>query len=287
MRIKLGSMTLLLLLSVGGLAQTAPPASLRLSKLECEGLQKVSKEKAIEVSGLSLGQSLKLDDLNTVTDKLYASGLFARARYNYSWMGEQLEVVFRVEEAKLATLEPAAAPQIAKPNVLGRIEFTGLQRCDHATVTQVVGLKTGEAFDQQQLDAAAKRLAETGYFAELNYSFATQDGQANVRFKVVEAKWEARCLFDNFIWLTQPEIYAAIRREIPLFEDSAPDNVHIVNRLTAILDQLLQQHGIARKTSYLVVTGNIDDEKARSSVSRHRCAAACMQRALSWRDTCA
>ena len=162
------------------------------------------------------------------------------------------------------TAAPAPAePKAAKPIVLGRIEFQGLQRCDQATAAKAVALKAGVPFDQGQLDAAAKRLAETGYFAELNYSFASQDGQANVLFKTVEAKWDARCLFDNFIWFTQPEIYAAIRQHIPWFDGTAPDNVHIVNRLTAILDQLLQQRGIPRKTNYLIVTGNIEDEKAR------------------------
>lgn len=96
----------LLLLSLPGVAQTAPPAVLRLAKLEIEGLQKISKEKALAISGLSLGQSLKLDDLNAVADKFYASGLFAQVRYRYSWTGEQLDVVFQVEEAKRVAPAP-------------------------------------------------------------------------------------------------------------------------------------------------------------------------------------
>jgi outer membrane protein assembly factor BamA len=176
MRVYLRSKVLVLLatwLAIGASAwaQTPAPTTFRLAKLEFEELQKISKEKAVELSGLSLGQSLKLEDLNPVIDKLFASGQFAQIRYRYGWTGDQLEVIFQVEEAKLTATVSVPIPQTAKPVVLGKIEFKGLQRCDLATSIKASGLKTATPFEQKQLNEAAKRLINTGFFAEINYSF--------------------------------------------------------------------------------------------------------------------
>ncbi|MBK6799419.1 MAG: hypothetical protein IPG76_22270 [Acidobacteria bacterium] len=49
--------------------QDPPPAEFQLDKLDLEGLQKVDREKIIEISGLKTGQRLELEDLNRATDK--------------------------------------------------------------------------------------------------------------------------------------------------------------------------------------------------------------------------
>ena len=244
-------------LAMSVLAQTPMPATFQLAKVDFEGLQKVSKEKAFELSGLTLGQSLKIEDLNTASNKLYASGQFALIRYKYSWTGEQLEVIFQVEEAKPVAPAPTPTPKATKPLVFGKIEFKGLQRCDLATAVKASGLKAGTPFDRNQVNTAAKRLINTGFFAEINYTFDQEEERLNIVFEVSEAKWESKCFFDNFIWFTEKEIYDAIRQEIPWFDGTAPDNGETINLLKGILDRLLQQRGIARKTDYLVEAGDI------------------------------
>jgi outer membrane protein assembly factor BamA len=238
-------------------AQTPMPTAFRLAKVDFEGLARISQERAVELSGLTLGQSLKLEDLNAAADKLYASGQFARVSYRYSWKGEQLEVTFLVEEAKPATPAPAPPPKVAKPVVWGKIEFQGLQRCDLATAVKAAGLKAETPFEQGQLNIAAKRLLSTGFFAEITYSFNQEEERVHALFTVVEAKWDGHCVFDNFIWFTRQEIYDAIRQEIPWFDGTAPDNPALINLLTGILDRLLQQRGIPRNTDYAVNAGDL------------------------------
>lgn len=82
------------------------------------------------MSGLTLGQSLKFADLKTATNKLVDSGLFANVRYRYSWDGDNLDVIFEVEESKPP--EPAPAPAAPKSLALGKIAFSGLKRCNGA-----------------------------------------------------------------------------------------------------------------------------------------------------------
>src|SRR2546426_128563 len=80
--------------------QNPETQTFRLNKVDVNGLQKVSGEKFLEVSGLRLGQSVKIADLKTIANKVYESGLFASINYKYSWDGDNLDVTFEIVESK-------------------------------------------------------------------------------------------------------------------------------------------------------------------------------------------
>ncbi|MCI0337278.1 MAG: hypothetical protein L0226_06865, partial [Acidobacteria bacterium] len=259
---------LLLLCSQGIAQQDQNTIAYRLSKVEIVGLQKVSREKFLELSGLQLNQSLKLADLQTVADKLYGSSLFAKIRYRYNWMGELLDVVFEVEEVSPDPTEPSS-PVTAKPLVLGKIEFNGLQRCDSTTAIQATMLQVGAPFEQKQLNAAAKRLAGTGYFSEINYNYRKESGQAVALFEVVEFKWDVPCIFDNFVWFTTQELHDAVRKKIPSFEGASPDDEGIPNAIKTVLEQLLRHHRIDRGVNFIISSGNLEDPAVKAKKEFH------------------
>ncbi|HKC85422.1 MAG TPA: hypothetical protein VKG02_05575 [Blastocatellia bacterium] len=49
--------------------QNPETQTFRLNKLDVNGLQKISREKFLEVSGLQLGQGVKFADLKTASNK--------------------------------------------------------------------------------------------------------------------------------------------------------------------------------------------------------------------------
>ena len=253
-----------LLLAIGLSAKAQPDpetVTFRLNKIEVNGLQKVSREKFLEASGLRLGQNIKFADLKTVADKLYNSGLFARVSYRYNWTAENLDVIFDVEESKPAA--PSPAPATSKTPALGKIEFSGLQRYDQATAAKTLDLQLGAAFDQNRLKAAAKHLLDTGYFSEVNYSYREENGQIVTLFEVTEFKWDTPCVFDNFVWFTQQELRDAVRKRIPGFDGAAPDNEIIPNQIKAALEELLRQRGIGRGVNFMVSVGDLDAPNVR------------------------
>lgn len=248
--------SLLLLVGAQARAEQEPETqTFRLNRLNVNGLQKISREKFLEVSGLRLGQNIKFADLKTVTNKLYGSGLFTKARYQYSWMGESLNVTFDVEERRPAPPRPAPAPP--KKPMLGNIEFSGLQRCDRTTAANASGLQLGAAFDQKQLNAAAKRLADTGYFSEVNYSYREVNGQMVALFEVTEFKWDVECVFDNFVWFSQQELRDTVRKQIPGFDGALPDNEIVPQKIKAALEELLRGRGIQRVVNFIVSVGDL------------------------------
>src|SRR5215475_10361080 len=248
--------SLFLLAGLMARAQQNPETqTFRLNKLDVNGLQKISREKFLEVSGLQLGQSLKFADLKTVANKLYESGHFASVKYRYSWDGDNLDVNFEIEESK--SPEPSSAPAAPKTSVLGKLEFSGLQRCDQATAVNASGLQLGATIDQKQLNAAAKRLADTGYFSDVNYSYREVDGQMVALFEMTEFKWDTPCVFDNFVWFTPQELRDAVRKQIPGFEGAVADHEVFPKKIKAALAELLRSRGIQREVDFQVDVGNI------------------------------
>jgi outer membrane protein insertion porin family len=254
--------SLFLLSGLGARAQQNPETqTFRLNKVDVNGLQKISREKFLEVSGLQLGQGVKFADLKVVTNKLYESGLFASVKYRYSWDGDNLDVIFDIEESKPPETSPA--PASAKTPVIGKIEFSGLQRCDQATAVNAVGLQLGAAMDQKQLNAATKRLGDTGYFSDVNYSYREVDGQMVAQFNVTEFEWDVPCVFDNFVWFAPQELREAVRKQIPGFEGAVADHLVFPKKIKATLEELLRSRGIQREVDFIIGVRDMDTSGSR------------------------
>lgn len=159
-----------------------------------------------------------------------------------------------------AEQEPArSGPAPARPGslTLGKIEFSGLRRCDRATAVNASGLQLGAAFDQKQLKTAAKRLADTGYFSDVNYSYREVGGQIVAIFEVTEYTWDVECVFDNFIWFTQTELRDAVRKQIPGFDGVLPDSDLLSRKVQLALEELLRRRGLPWAVDYMVSVGDL------------------------------
>src|SRR6185369_14974922 len=107
---------------------------------------------------------------------------------------------------------------------IAKIETEGLQTLTSETVIATSGLKVGDAFSVEATDAAAERLVSSGLFKKVGYSTRNAGTNVTITFKLEELKGQlSPVVFDNFIWFTDEELSAAIKREVPTFNGSAPD----------------------------------------------------------------
>jgi outer membrane protein insertion porin family len=93
---------LLLIILVAGLFAITPsqqPAR-TIAKIEIEGLQQLSAAEVIATSGLKPGAVFAVEELDAAAQRLADSGLFANVSYRTITKGNQLAIVFHVEEAK-------------------------------------------------------------------------------------------------------------------------------------------------------------------------------------------
>jgi outer membrane protein assembly factor BamA len=77
--------------------QTAQPA-MRLERIEFKGLERVKVDEALEKSGLKVGQSVTIEELDVVANNLLASGLFKNLSYNIKGTTDKAVLTFTVIE---------------------------------------------------------------------------------------------------------------------------------------------------------------------------------------------
>jgi outer membrane protein assembly factor BamA len=134
---------------------------------------------------------------------------------------------------------------------IARIEVVGLQRLTPEEVIATTGLKTGQPFSVEGLDAAGQRLVDSGLFEKVGYLTTTKANQITVTFQVEEAKGgQSAVVFDNFVWFTNDELIAAIKREVPSFNGSAPDAGRMTDDIKRALQSLLKEHAIDGGVDY-------------------------------------
>jgi outer membrane protein assembly factor BamA len=136
---------------------------------------------------------------------------------------------------------------------IGKIEFEGLQRLAAEDMIETTTLKIGQPFDVSVLDVAAQRLMDSGLFKNVAYRTHANHDQMTITFQVEETKGgDSRVLFDNFIWFTDEELVAAVRRDVPFFSGTAPDLGNGTLAITHALQRLLQEHNIEGTVEYMV-----------------------------------
>jgi outer membrane protein assembly factor BamA len=132
-----------------------------------------------------------------------------------------------------------------------KIETEGLQTLTSATVIATSGLKVGDAFSVEAVDAAAERLVNSGLFKKVGYSTRNVGANVTITFKLEELKGQlSPVAFDNFIWFSDEELVDAIKREVPSFNGSAPNAGDTTEAIKKALQNLLAERKLPGQIEY-------------------------------------
>ncbi|MDX6404419.1 MAG: hypothetical protein QOH70_1874 [Blastocatellia bacterium] len=158
----------------------------------------------------------------------------------------------RLAAGIVLTLAVGSVPLAAQQRqTLGRIEFVGLKRLTHDQVVTMSGLKVGQVIDANILDAAAAELLKSGLFRRLSYGVHNVGNQAVVTFKVEESAVNLPVVFENFVWFSNDEIVAAVRKDLTFFNGTSPASGETPDKIAAALQRLLNERHIAGQVDYL------------------------------------
>lgn len=134
---------------------------------------------------------------------------------------------------------------------IARIEAEGLQTLTTETLIATSGLKIGESFSVEATDAAAERLLNSGLFKKVAYRTRTVGANVTITFQLEELKGQlSPVVFDNFIWFSDEELTAAIKREVPSFSGSAPDIGNTNEAIKKALQNLLAERKLPGQVEY-------------------------------------
>jgi outer membrane protein assembly factor BamA len=141
---------------------------------------------------------------------------------------------------------------IAQTYTARQIDFTSPGDFTQKQLEDAAGLHPGSTLTASDLGAAAQRLVDTGYFADVG---ATIDGKlaaATIKFdlKPIPRAQLLHVGFENFVWLTHDEIEAAVHAKFPMFIDYLPDNSPHQDDIKAALTTALAAKSIAARVTF-------------------------------------
>ncbi len=133
-----------------------------------------------------------------------------------------------------------------------KIEVEGLVNLTAAEVIASSGLKTGTPLSVPALDAAGQKLFDSGLFKKVAYRTTSKGNQVTVILQVEEVSGgQSPVVFDNFVWFTNDELTAAIKREVPSYNGMAADAGRMTDDIKRALENLLREKHVDGVVEYL------------------------------------
>ncbi len=165
----------------------------------------------------------------------------------------KLNIFFGIA-AILALTVPLSAQRSRKPQsgpvAIAAIHATGSKRFAEADIVADSGLRKGDQASVPDLEAAAKNLAASGAFKEVNYSYQGGSGGLRVEFRVTDADRFVPVRFDNFAWLPPKQLLDKLHEAVPLFSGELPERGNLADQVQQELQALLTGLGVAGTVHY-------------------------------------
>jgi outer membrane protein assembly factor BamA len=145
---------------------------------------------------------------------------------------------------------------------VAKIEVEGIEHLSVDEVIATSGLKTGGPLSVAELDAAGQKLVDSGLFTKVGYRTTSKGNQVTVIFQVKERSGgQSAVVFDNFVWFTDDELIATIKRQVPSFAGTASDAGSMSENIKRALENLLKEHHIDGTVDYGAEQAGLNSEK--------------------------
>jgi outer membrane protein assembly factor BamA len=136
-----------------------------------------------------------------------------------------------------------------------KIYFTGAAPYSDADLTSVVGLQSGQLFNDNEVQAGSQRLVDTGLFDSVAMTGTGKGPTRQVRFTIKPTPDDKLlpASFANFVWFTPAELDHALRAHVPLYHGLLPDSGNFADSVQAALVAMLKDKSINATVSHTVV----------------------------------
>jgi outer membrane protein assembly factor BamA len=146
----------------------------------------------------------------------------------------------------------AAPPQTsAAERKLISIKATGSKRFASEDIATASGLLLGSTLVDDDFKKAARRLAETGAFTDVAYTFTYSSAGTKLEFQVVDAAKFLPAHFEDFVWFTDDELQKRLHERLPLYHGELPVGGRLPDLVSDVLQALLVENNIPGIVQYL------------------------------------
>ncbi len=158
---------------------------------------------------------------------------------------------------------------------LAGVEAEGLQSLTVERIVALSGLTVGQPVAETDLQAAAQRLIDSGFFRTITYRYRYQGENLTAIFVVEEGETRVPVVFDNFVWLGDEELRGAVRSQMRHFDGTAPPVEESRRAIVDGLRVLLHEKDIRTQIRYEAVsdprTGQVSEMVFRADVDLPIC----------------
>lgn len=155
----------------------------------------------------------------------------------------------------------AGAQRPAQPaSKLAAISVTGSKRYKSEDLAAETGLKPGASVTRTDLQNAADALTQLGIFSNVGYRFSSAPAGVTVIYEVADGP-ALPVAFDNFPWVSDDDLRAAIKAAVPMFDGTGPTSGKYLDEMAAAMTHFLETKGIFVKISDTSMADPLTDEQ--------------------------
>ena len=130
------------------------------------------------------------------------------------------------------------------------IKVTGSKRFQEAAIAAASGLQVGTSVVEDDFKKAARRLGDTGAFADVGYTFSYSSAGTKLEFQVIDAPKFAPVRFEDFVWFSDADMLKRIKESAPLFDGTVPLSGRLADQVSDVLQAMLVENGIPGHVEY-------------------------------------
>jgi outer membrane protein assembly factor BamA len=133
------------------------------------------------------------------------------------------------------------------------VKVSGTQRFKPEDVALATGLQLGQTVHEDDFKDAARRLGDTGAFADVAYSFEYSPDGTKLELQVHDAGHFVPARFDNLVWFSDQELLDKLHAQVPLFNGQLPVTGKLPDDVSEALQVLLINKKGAGRVDYVRV----------------------------------
>ena len=136
---------------------------------------------------------------------------------------------------------------------LTSVEVSGSERYTSEDVTRATGLRLGQTVHEDDFRDAARRLGDTGAFADVAYSFEYAPEGTKLKLQVKDTDHFVPARFENLVWFSDQELLEKLHAQVALFKGQIPASGRFVDDVSEALQALIDDKKIPARVDYVRV----------------------------------
>ncbi|HLW85644.1 MAG TPA: POTRA domain-containing protein [Candidatus Sulfotelmatobacter sp.] len=131
------------------------------------------------------------------------------------------------------------------------IKATGSKRFASDDIAAASGLRIGTIAVDDDFKKAARRLAETGAFTDVAYTFTYSSAGTKLEFQVIDAAKFLPAHFEDFVWFSDDDLQKRLHERLPLYHGELPVGGRLPDLVSDVLQALLVENSVPGIVQYL------------------------------------